>query len=61
MKHYLMEEVSEEELSKVLHSFQKGKIPGPDGFTLDLFLGFYELLKTDIMKVVRESQRTKMS
>ena len=58
MKHDLMEEVSEEELRKVLHSFQKGKCPGPNGFTLDFFIGFYELLKNDILKVVRESQRT---
>ena len=45
-------------MNKILHSLQKGKIPGLDGFTLDFFLGFYDLLKTDILKVVRESQRT---
>jgi hypothetical protein len=35
----LMEEVSEEELKEVLHSFQKDKSPGPDGWTIEFFLG----------------------
>ena len=58
MNQELLEEVSEEELNKIVHSFQKGKSSGPDGFTLDFLLGFYDLSKTDILKVVRESQRT---
>ena len=37
----LMGEVSMEELSRVLHSFQKDKSPGPDGWTVDFFLGFF--------------------
>ena len=52
-----MEEVSEEELNKIISSFQKGKIPGLDGFTLECFLGFYDFLKDGLLKVVRESQR----
>ena len=56
MRKYLVKEISEEEVMTVLHSFQKGKSRSPDGFTLDLFLGFYDLLKDDILKVVRESQ-----
>ena len=58
IKQDLLEEVIEEEFNKIIHSFQRGKSPGPDGFTLDFFLGFYEMLKNDILKVVRESQRT---
>jgi hypothetical protein len=33
----LMEEVTEDELKVVLHSFQKSKIPGPDGWTIEFF------------------------
>ena len=58
IKQDLLEEVTEEEFNKIIHSFQRGKRPGPDGFTLDFFLGFYDMLKSDILKVVRESQRT---
>ena len=57
MQQYLIEEVTEEELNKIISTFQKGKSPGPHGFTLEFFLGFYDLIKDDILKVVRESQR----
>jgi hypothetical protein len=40
----LVEEVSKEELKEVLHNFQKEKIPRPDDSTIELFLGFYEIL-----------------
>jgi hypothetical protein len=30
-----MEEITKEELEKTLHSFQKDKSPGPDGFQLN--------------------------
>ena len=53
----MLEEVSEEELNKVIHSFKKGKSPGPNGFTLNLFLGFNDFLK-DIMKVIKEYQKS---
>ena len=45
----------ERELNKIISSFKKGKSLGSDGFTLEFFLGFYDMLKDDIMKVVRES------
>ena len=58
MKQDLMKEVTEEELAKILASFQKGKIPSPDGFTVEFFLGFYDLIKDDLLKVVKESQKS---
>ena len=58
MNEELTKEISEEEISHTLHTFQKGKSPGPDGFTLECYLGFYDLLKKDILKVVKESQRS---
>jgi hypothetical protein len=51
-----MEEVSEKELLEVLQSFQKGKSPGPDGWPIEFYLGFYDLLGSDILKVVEESR-----
>ena len=50
-----MEEVIEEELRNIVSTFQRGKSLGPDGFTVDLFLGFYDLFKDDLLKVVKES------
>jgi len=51
----LMEEVSEEELKEVFHSFQKDKIPGPNGFPMDFFVGLFDLFGKDILKVDEES------
>jgi hypothetical protein len=51
----LMEEVSEEELKEVLHSFQKDKIQVLDGWTIEFFLGLYELIGLEILKLVEES------
>jgi hypothetical protein len=53
----LMEEVSEQELLVVMCSFQKGKSPGPDGWPIEFYLGFFDLLGNDILKVVEESRK----
>ena len=37
MNNSMAEEVTEEELEKIVYSFQKGKSPGPDGFTIEFF------------------------
>jgi len=52
----LMEEVSEKELLEVLQSFQKGKISGPNGCSIEFYLGFYDLLGNDVLKVVEETR-----
>jgi hypothetical protein len=54
--HYLMEEVTEKELLEVLHSFQKDKSPGPDGWTIEFFLGCYEIIGTDLLKMVEDTR-----
>jgi hypothetical protein len=48
----LMEEVFEEELKEVLCNFQKEKIPGMDGWHVEFFLGLYDLIEKDILKVM---------
>ena len=54
----LSEEVSLEELKEVIHSFQHDKNPGPDGWTIEFYLGFFELIRDDMLGVVEESRRT---
>lgn len=45
----LMAEVFQGEIIEVLHSFQKDKIPGSDGWMIEFYLGFYDLLGADIL------------
>jgi hypothetical protein len=52
----LMDEVSKDELKEVLHNFQKDKSLGPDGWTMDFFVGLYDIIGKDILKVVEESR-----
>ena len=52
-----MGEVSMEELSRVLHSFQKDKSPGPDGWTVKFFLGFFDFFGEELLSVVEESRK----
>lgn len=54
----LMREVSEEELKKVLSSFQKDKSPGPDGWSIEFFLDLFEVLGNDLRQVVEDSRIT---
>lgn len=37
---------------------KKGKSPGLDGLKVEFFIGFYDLLKDNLLKVVHESKRT---
>ena len=40
MNNSMAEEIIEEELEKIVYSFQKGKSPGPDGFTIEFIKDF---------------------
>lgn len=42
------------ELEGTLKWFKKDKSPGPDGWTIEFYLAFYELLGNDLLKVVEE-------
>ena len=53
----LMEEVSEEEVKATLLSFQKDKIPEPDGWTVELFLDGYDTIGPDLLQLVEETRR----
>eukprot|EP01018_Ginkgo_biloba_P022058 Gb_03022 [translate_table: standard] len=52
----LLKEVSKEEVQAVLHSLQKEKRPGPDGWPVEFFMGFYDTVERDLLKVVEETR-----
>lgn len=56
----LMEEVYMEELKEVIHSFNHNKSLGPDGWTIEFYSGFFELIGEDLLEVVEESRRTRV-
>jgi hypothetical protein len=53
---YLFAEVTEAELKETLHIFQKDKSPGPDGWTIEFYRGFFDLIRENLLKVVEESR-----
>eukprot|EP00253_Pinus_taeda_P001568 PITA_01568 len=52
----LMEPVSKEEVEGVIKSMAKEKSPGPDGWSVELFLHFFEHIGEEITEVVEESR-----
>jgi hypothetical protein len=55
----LTEKVTLEELKVVLNSFQKDKILGSDGWTIEFFLGFFDSIGQDILSLVEETRLTR--
>eukprot|EP00253_Pinus_taeda_P014598 PITA_14598 len=54
----LTDPVTAEELEGVLKWFNKDKSPGPDGWTIEFYLAFFEELGQDLLRVVEESRAT---
>jgi hypothetical protein len=52
----LMSKITEKELLEFLDNFQKDKSPGPDGWTIEFFLGCYEIIGTDLLKMVEDTR-----
>jgi hypothetical protein len=52
----LFTSVSLEEVKVVLLSSKKEKIPGPDGWTVELFTFFFDLVGEDVLAMVEESR-----
>jgi hypothetical protein len=48
---------TKEELWNILKDFAKDKSPGPDGWTVEFFLHFFELVGEDLLGMVEESRR----
>jgi hypothetical protein len=53
---HLTSPVTEKELLEVLHTFQKGKSPGPDGWPIEFYLGCFDILGSDLLWVIEESR-----
>eukprot|EP00253_Pinus_taeda_P004659 PITA_04659 len=50
----LMNPVTMEELEITLKWFKKDKSPGPDGWTIELYLAFFEQIGQDLLSVIEE-------
>ena len=46
-------------LEKIVFNMKKGKALGPDGFTIEFFQEFWEIIKYDLLDVVQESHKNK--
>ena len=53
----LLKEVTMFELLATLQSFQRDKIQGPNGWPIEFYLGFYDIIGNDLLKVVEESHK----
>jgi hypothetical protein len=58
MNDFLRVEILEGGVLTTLEVFQKIKIQGPNGLSMDFFISFYDLIKKDLLKVVQESLRS---
>lgn len=50
-----MSEITLEELEGIVFEMKKGKVPGPDGFLVEFFQEFWDIVKIDLLAVVQES------
>jgi hypothetical protein len=53
----IIEPVSLAEILKTLKGFNSSKIPGPDGWTVEFFLAFFDIVGNELLEVVEESRR----
>jgi hypothetical protein len=49
--------ISLDEVQKNLKGFKCSKIPGPDAWTIEFFLAFFDLVGNELLEVVEESRR----
>ena len=50
----LEKEVIPEELEAILNWFKRDKIPGPDGWNVEFYLAFFDVLGGDLLQVIEE-------
>lgn len=48
--------VTIQEIKEILSQFSRDKIPTPNGWTTDLFMGFFDLVGEYFLKVVKETR-----
>lgn len=54
----LSKEITLEELEATMRGFQRDKSPGPDGWSIEFYLAFFELLGQDLLKVINHCSLT---
>lgn len=59
MMDHLMGDIFLEELEGTMFQMKKSKAPSYDGFLIEFFQEFWEIIKLDLLAVVQESQRNK--
>eukprot|EP00253_Pinus_taeda_P014782 PITA_14782 len=52
----LFQQIIEGELLGILKAFSKDKILGPDGWTIEFYIHFFDLLKNDLLQMVEASR-----
>ena len=52
MNEALLHPISLAKLEKIVFNMKKGKAPGPDGFSIEFFQEFWEIIKYDLLDVV---------
>lgn len=50
-------EVSKEELEATLKWFKKDKSPEPDGWTIEFYISFFDILGDDLLKIVDDCRK----
>lgn len=53
----LLKEVTMDELEATLKWFKKDKSPGPDGWTIEFYISFFDILGHDLLRLVEDSRR----
>jgi hypothetical protein len=52
----LVKEVNQQEIKEALDQMNPDKAPGPDGFTARFYQNCWDIIKTDLIKLIRKSQ-----
>ena len=55
----LKRKIERMQVEEAIFQMEKGKAPGPDGFTIDFFQNYWDLVKEELWEVVEESRGTK--
>lgn len=56
-KHSIIDPVAIEEIRSTINSLQKYKIPSLDGFPVEFFDAFMDIMELDLLVVVEESRK----
>lgn len=50
----LTKEISKEEVKNVIDEMRKNRAPGPDGFPIEFYIHFWDLISPDLMAVIED-------